>query len=68
MWCISEHKNRFGTLQTDTGRRGAVASTKTVWETSRQKKGRRGAVASTEQTWDHPDRQCLYFQQVQVQT
>ena len=48
--------NRFGTLQTYTGRRGALASTKTDLGPYRQTTDRPGAVASTEQIWDPPDR------------
>ena len=64
MWCISKHKNRFGTLQAD-HRRGAVASTATDFGPSRQTwcisehinrfrilqtdTGRRGALVSTKQ-------------------
>ena len=51
--------NRFGTLQTDTGRRGAVASTKTDLGPSRQTTDRRGAQAGTRQIWDPPGRQQI---------
>ena len=44
-WCISEHRNRFGPIQTDIERRGALVSTKQVG-TLQADTERRGALAS----------------------
>ena len=48
--CSSKHRNRFGTLKTDTGRRGALASTETDLDPP-GKHSRHGALG-----WDPPGR------------
>ena len=61
-WCISEHRNRLGPIQTDIGRRGALVSTKQVG-TLQADTERRGALVSTKTGQDpsgrHKQTRCI---------